>query len=310
MAAEPNIDMNGTILIVDDTPENLAVLSDLLSEANYRVLVATDGLSALEQITLLKPDIILLDVMMPGIDGFETCKRLKRNPATTAIPIIFMTGLSELDDLLKGFGEGAVDYIVKPIRPPEVLARVEAQLSQIKTQQRAEQALQQLAFAALTFKRTGLITWLNNAALEVLKTNYPQQSPSIHEEAIVETLPQPLLQRVGPTLEQTCETTVQIGRDFNARILPYKQTDEYLLLIQKRQQDWDLESLKSAFGLTPREAEILMWISRGKTNKEVGLILETSPRTVNKHLEHIFEKLGVPTRTAAVAKVLNNKRIV
>lgn len=310
MAAEPNIDMNGTILIVDDTPENLAVLSDLLSEANYRVLVATDGLSALEQITLLKPDIILLDVMMPGIDGFETCKRLKRNPATTAIPIIFMTGLSELDDLLKGFGEGAVDYIVKPVRPPEVLARVEAQLSQIKTQQRAEQALQQLAFAALTFKRTGLITWLNSAALEVLKTNYPQQPLPIHEETIVETLPHPLLQRVDAALEKANETTIQIGRDFNARILPYKQSDEYLLLIQKRQQNWDLEFLKSAFGLTPREAEILMWISRGKTNKEVGLILETSPRTVNKHLEHIFEKLGVPTRTAAVAKVLNNKRIV
>ena len=80
--------------------------------------------------------------------------------------------------------------------------------------------------------------------------------------------------------------------------------DEYLLLLKKDSQDWNLTSLKDALGLTLREVEILMWISRGKTNKEVGLILESSHRTVNKHLEHIFEKLGVTTRAAAVAIVL------
>ena len=111
----------GIIMIVDDTPDNLALLSDTLSEAGYRVLVATDGMSALEQINYLKPDIILLDVMMPGIDGFETCHRLKSNPTTRSIPILFMTALSELDHLLRGFNEGAVDYLVKPIRPPEVI---------------------------------------------------------------------------------------------------------------------------------------------------------------------------------------------
>lgn len=81
---------NGTVLIVDDTPGNLALLSDTLSEANYRVLVATDGCSAIEQIQYVKPDIILLDVMMPGIDGFETCSRLKADPTTAPIPVLFM----------------------------------------------------------------------------------------------------------------------------------------------------------------------------------------------------------------------------
>ncbi len=97
---------------------------------------------------------------------------------------------------------------------------------------------------------------------------------------------------------------IRIGSSYSGKIIPCHQINEYMLLIQKNSQEWDLATLKSSFGLTAREAEILMWISRGKTNKDVGLILGTSPRTVNKHLEHIFEKLGVPTRTAAVAKVL------
>ena len=202
------IDTNGIVMIVDDTPGNLALLSDTLSEAGYRVLVATDGLAALEQINYLTPDIILMDVLMPGIDGFETCRRLKENPETADIPVLFMTGLSELDNLLRGFSEGGLDYIIKPIRPPEVLARIDVHLGLARK------------------------------------------------------------------------------------------------LFKKETQEWDSTALKESLGLTLREIEILMWISRGKTNKEVGLILESSHRTVNKHLEHIFEKLGVTTRAAAVAIVL------
>ena len=101
-------------------------------------------------------------------------------------------------------------------------------------------------------------------------------------------------------------TDIKIGKHHTGKIVPSSLDDEYMLLIQKSTQEWDLASLKASFGLTAREAEILMWVSRGKTNKEVGMILGTSPRTVNKHLEHIFEKLGVPTRTAAVARVLKN----
>ncbi|MBS4052956.1 MAG: response regulator, partial [Methylomonas sp.] len=155
---------NGTVLIVDDTPGNLALLSDTLSEAHYRVLVAIDGSAALEQIQYVKPDIILLDVMMPGIDGFETCARLKADPETAAIPVLFMTGLSELDDLLRGFGEGALDYIVKPIRPAEVLARIEVHLSQTRNLRRAEQLLANGEFAAMAVDGVGRIGWLTPAA--------------------------------------------------------------------------------------------------------------------------------------------------
>ena len=179
---------SATILIVDDTPGNLALLSDTLSEAGYRVLVATDGLSALEQIGYLQPDIILLDVVMPGIDGFDTCSKLKNDPATRTIPVIFMTGLSELDNLLQGFDEGAVDYLVKPVRPPEVLARVEAQLRQTRNLQRAEHGLCRSAFAALTFDRKGVITWLTANATKLLEDCYPEQTRETDEPCLPKAL--------------------------------------------------------------------------------------------------------------------------
>lgn len=119
---------NGIVLIVDDTPTNLEVLQEVLVNAHYEVLVAIDGESAIEQIQYAKPDIILLDVMMPGIDGFETCRRLKENPETSWIPVIFMTALTETPDKVKGFESGGVDYITKPFQHQEVLARVKTQI--------------------------------------------------------------------------------------------------------------------------------------------------------------------------------------
>lgn len=119
----------GAVLIVDDNPTNIGVLLDYLSDAGLRVLVAQDGESALEQIEYARPDIILLDVMMPGIDGFETCRRLKANETSQDIPVIFMTAVSETIDKVKGFKVGAVDYITKPIQHEEVLARVKAHLT-------------------------------------------------------------------------------------------------------------------------------------------------------------------------------------
>jgi two-component system, NtrC family, sensor kinase len=113
-----------TILIVDDTPENLEVLSESLVTAGYRVAVAIDGESAIEQASFAPPDLILLDVMMPGIDGFETCYHLKAHPTTQDIPVLFMTALSEAENKARGFSLGAVDYITKPFQREEVLARV------------------------------------------------------------------------------------------------------------------------------------------------------------------------------------------
>lgn len=118
----------GTILVVDDTPTNLEVLFDFLSNAGFKVLFAEDGESALETVNYATPDLILLDILMPGLDGFETCRRLKANQSTTAIPVIFLTALTDTSDKVKGFELGAVDFITKPLQYEEVLARVKTHL--------------------------------------------------------------------------------------------------------------------------------------------------------------------------------------
>ena len=117
-----------TILVVDDTPTNLQVLFDLLNSQGYRVATANNGETALERLDSFLPALILLDVMMPGINGFETCRQIKENENTKDIPVIFMTALSDPVDKIKGLGLGAVDYITKPFQHEEVLARIQVHL--------------------------------------------------------------------------------------------------------------------------------------------------------------------------------------
>jgi CheY-like chemotaxis protein/DNA-binding CsgD family transcriptional regulator len=305
---------NGIVMIVDDTPGNLALLSETLSEAGYRVLVATDGSSALEQIAYLTPDIILLDVLMPGIDGFETCNRLKSKPETAHIPVLFMTALSELDDLLRGFGEGAVDYLVKPLRPPEVLARLDVQLSQSRNLRRVENFLNNSPFSALAIDSSGYITWLTPEGARWMD-DFLQKHMLAGKHELNSPLPKPILEwvkqslTVAEKLEEGSFESYRAGVSFSVKITPCQKAGEYFLILEKNTREWDIDSVKTSMGLTFREAEILMWISRGKTNKEVGVILGSSPRTINKHLEHIFEKLGVVTRAAAVSIVLQRTSI-
>lgn len=121
--------LEGCVLVVDDNPTNLSVLVNLLRNVGLRVLVATDGESAIEQIVYVKPDLILLDVMMPGIDGFETCQILKADATTAKIPIIFMTALSETVDKVRGLSLGAVDYVTKPFEHEEVLVRIRTHMT-------------------------------------------------------------------------------------------------------------------------------------------------------------------------------------
>ena len=122
-SAEP---ADQTILIVDDNPLNLSVVVDHLEDHGYHVSVAQDGEEALKRAALIVPDLILLDVMMPGMDGFEACRRLKANPATAAIPVIFMTALADINDKVTAFAAGGVDYVGKPFQIEELLRAVRA----------------------------------------------------------------------------------------------------------------------------------------------------------------------------------------
>jgi PleD family two-component response regulator len=140
------------VFVVDDTPTNLSVLFQALDGAGFRVLVATNGQSALEAISEAGPDLILLDIMMPGLDGFETCRRLKQSEVTQAIPVIFMTALTETVDEVKGLELGAVDYITKPIRVETVLARVRTHLALQKLRGELERKNSELEEALANIK--------------------------------------------------------------------------------------------------------------------------------------------------------------
>jgi signal transduction histidine kinase len=142
----PTATITGLVLIVDDTPTNLEVISEALSDAGFDVAIATSGDRALQQVERRIPDLILLDVMMPGIDGFETCRRLKANPRTSQIPVIFMTALADTESKVQALDLGAVDYIAKPFHEKEVIARVRIhlQLHQL-TQSLATQVAQKTA---------------------------------------------------------------------------------------------------------------------------------------------------------------------
>ena len=123
-------DNRPTVLIVDDTPDNITLLSNLLKD-KYNTKVATSGATALQIVASAKVDLVLLDIMMPEMDGFETCRRLKADPRSAAIPVVFLTAKSQPEDEALGRGVGAVDFLRKPVNPGQLFARVEAHLRQI-----------------------------------------------------------------------------------------------------------------------------------------------------------------------------------
>jgi CheY-like chemotaxis protein/predicted transcriptional regulator len=136
-----------SILVIDDNPTNLSLLVDTLTKKGYKILAAEDGESALEILDHTRPDLILLDVLMPGIDGFETCRRLKAEPTTREIPVIFMTALSDSIDEVKGLELGAVDYIIKPFQIETLLARINTHLTVVKLQTQLQARVEELEAA-------------------------------------------------------------------------------------------------------------------------------------------------------------------
>src|SRR6185436_17484880 len=168
-----------SILVVDDTPANIGFLLETLTKAGYRVRVATDGESALEQAQYSPPCLVLLDVMMPGIDGFETCRRLRRLPKLAPIPVIFMTALSDAQDKVRAFEAGANDYITKPFQYEEVLARVQTHLSRRELQVQLEDANRELEgrVAARTSELTAAL-----AEVERLKSRLQQENRYLKQE--------------------------------------------------------------------------------------------------------------------------------
>lgn len=286
------------VLIVDDTPANLAYLCDALHDAGYKVLVAMDGPTALERLQLVKPDIILLDAVMPGMDGFQTCQAIKEQPASADIPVIFMTGLVDTEHVLRAFEQGAVDYVTKPVRHEEVLARLRTHLARSRTLKRAQASVESCGRAGFTVDGDGNITWQSPRAREWLDAYIDD-----HTEPRWEALRTWLNELDSGSIAS--EATHFCFRREHARLnIHYAgiiDGGERLLLLEEQREGAVTQRLTQRFSLTVREAEVLNWLSAGKTNRDIGEILGMSPRTVNKHLERVYVKLGVETRSAAAA---------
>src|SRR6516162_2468091 len=168
-----------SILVVDDTPANIGILLDTLSKAGYRVRVASDGESALEQLQYSPPDLVLLDVMMPGMDGFETCRRLRQLPKLEQLPVIFMTALSDIQDKVRAFAAGADDYVTKPFQHEEVLARVRVHLARAELECKLAELNRELE-DRVAARTAELNTAL--AQVEALKSRLQQENRYLKQE--------------------------------------------------------------------------------------------------------------------------------
>jgi CheY-like chemotaxis protein/DNA-binding CsgD family transcriptional regulator len=302
------------VLIVDDVPDNISLLNDALDDAGYTVLVASSGEAALALLARTRPDVVLLDAVMPGIDGFEVARRMKTDPATAAIPIIFMTGLTETEHVVAAFAAGGTDYVTKPIRPREVLARIGAHLHTARAQRQARNALDAFGHATLVVReRDGRRVWQTALARRLLAEHFGGDEAGTPPEVIAWVAREALRRRAGadPVSLTVARGARRIG--FALHAMPEDSFEdgsdgEWLLVMRESDDAAIVEAITLAFKITAREAEVLYWVVKGKTNRDIGDILGTSPRTVTKHLEHVFEKLGVETRTAAAALAMGRVR--
>src|SRR6202041_1594242 len=158
-------------LIVDDSPETLRLLTDALDGAGMTVMVAMDGAAAMRIVDQITPDIILLDAVMPGMDGFETCQGLKRDAGLSNVPVIFMTGLAETEHIVRGLEAGGVDYVTKPIVIEEMLARIRVHLANARLTPSARPALDVAGRFLLAVSRQGKIMWATPQAQKLLLDN-------------------------------------------------------------------------------------------------------------------------------------------
>ena len=290
-----------TILVVDDTPETLGFLTDTLDDAGFTVLIATDGESALALVDQITPDLVLMDALMPGMDGFETCRRLKNEKLLSHVPVVFMTGLSETEHVVQGLAAGGVDYVTKPIIVEELLARIRVHLTNARIAHGTRVALDATGRFLLATDQAGRLLWCTPKAKQLLAELFPAvvtQGASL-PPAVIEQLKQ-LRQ---PSAKAS--TRLEIGpRRIELSFLSSIGPDELLFRLAEVTAGGDEQLLQQTLQLTSREAEVLLWISRGKSNREIGEILNISPRTVNKHLEQVFIKLGVENRASAAARAV------
>ncbi|GLP98989.1 DNA-binding response regulator [Methylophaga thalassica] len=291
---------NAVVLVVDDAPETLALLHASLVESGYTVLVANNGKDAIRICNEAYPDIVLLDAVMPELGGFDVCRRLKQEINTRHIPVIFMTGLTESEDVVAGFSAGGIDYVTKPLSPIEVIARLNTHLKNSRMMSHTQGALDAFGQAAIAvLPGTDKIIWQTPLARDLVeKYLNDEEDGGTHAGQLQQWIQQ--LSEGGKKRLRPLMINHPTGRLIFTPA-DIRNDEQWLILLREESEAAQVEALKAVFNLTKREAEVLHWVILGKTDKSIGEILGTSPRTVNKHMEHVFVKLGVETRTAAAS---------
>lgn len=280
------------ILVVDDALDTLRMVCDALIAEHYVVLAARDATEALARFDVTVPDGVLLDAVMPGTDGFTLCQHIKATPAWSHVPVVFMTGLSETEQILKGFASGGVDYVVKPLRIPEVLARLATHVGNARVARLAREAVDVAGMGTVLLDTHGRLAWCSpQAAAWLTQGHGTHQGPGSPAAA--------WLARARHDGEAQLELSAT--QTLVARHMGQGGLGESMVLLTTVARDKQARSRLQQVALTPRETEVLSWLAKGKTNRDIADILGMSHRTVNKHLEHVFEKLGVETRSAAAA---------
>lgn len=281
------------VLVVDDNPDSLGMINTALNDVSMVVLVALNGKQALNVLEQVTPDVILLDAVMPVMDGFECARKIRQ--ALPLTPIIFMTGLTEEEDIVKAFEAGGTDYIVKPIRTQELLARIRQHSNHANMLTEARKALDSARQHVFCVDGQGNILWSTPGAKQLLDQYEMKRRDASQQckEQLCSWLPNGM---TGYDLALAMEREVLTVRYFKQA-----RDNEYLLKIESPNVDIDPAVLEKALQITYREAEVLLWIAHGKTNREIADILDVSPRTVNKHLEQMYPKIGADNRTAAAS---------
>lgn len=278
---------NQTILAVDDNPDSLSLMNQTLSQHGYVVLVANSGIQALNILHKVQPDLVLLDAIMPEMDGFETCQAIKKIIPDT--PIIFMTGLSDSEHIVRGLSFGAVDYLVKPLNNDELLARVKVHINNALQAQISKKALESTGQHLAAINQDGQVIWTTAQANTYIKALNKKDLTALIAW-LAEANPDDILELLqgGDNSLTLSYLTSQSG---NTHLIKFKASD---LKLEK-------QTLKLKLKITRREADVLYWVAKGKTDWEISVILSISERTVNKHLEQIYRKLDVNNRTSATA---------
>ncbi|CUX29905.1 response regulator transcription factor [Rhizobium oryzihabitans] len=289
------------VLLVDDSPEALGFLTDALEQSGFSALIATSGQAALNIAERITPDIILLDAVMPAMDGFETCRRLKANAAVAQVPVIFMTGLTETEHVVRALESGGVDYLTKPINIDELRARIRVHLSNARSAQSARVALDAAGRHLLAVRANGAIHWSTPQATRLVNAATGRDDGM---EIVTSHIGRWLAERAAAETGRDVPLTItEAGRPaLQLSFLGAMGPDEFLFRLTAANEKSGDHLLREHFSLTARESEVLLWIAKGKSNRDIGDILGLSARTVNKHLEQIYVKLGVENRASAAVK--------